>query len=86
MEMLSKQVIGGTLFVAFVGICVSALGWITTTLIHVDKTLAVIAVKVDANHSMLQPMWEEFTGRTYDANLAQFHPKTNFKPTIKAEF
>ena len=84
--MLSKQVVGGTLFVAFVGICVSALGWIATTLIHVDKTIAVIAVKVDANHSMLQPMWEEFTGRTYDGNLAQFHPKTDFKPTIKAEF
>jgi len=83
MEMLNKQIVGGTLFVAFVGICVSALGWIATTLIHVDKTLAVIAVKVDANHSMLQPMWEEFTGRTYDGNLAQFNPSTDFKTTIK---
>jgi len=81
--MLNKQIVGGTLFVAFVGICVSALGWIATTLIHVDKTLAVIAVKVDANHSMLQPMWEEFTGRTYDGNLAQFNPSTDFKTTIK---
>ena len=81
--MLNKQIVGGTLFVAFVVICVSALGWIATTLIHVDKTLAVIAVKVDANHSMLQPMWEEFTGRTYDGNLAQFNPSTDFKTTIK---
>ena len=84
--MLSKQVVGGTLFVAFVGICVSALGWIATTLIHVDKTNAVIAVKVDANHSMLQPMWEEFTGRVYNDNLAEFHPKANFKPASITEF
>jgi len=83
MEMLSKELVIGTLFVAFVGVCVSSLGWIATTLIHVDKTIAVIAVQVEANNNMLLPMWEEFTGRTYDDNLAQFDSKTNIRSAVQ---
>lgn len=52
-----------------------------------------MAAKIDANnekidqlHDMIRPMWEDFTGRTYDGNLAQFNPQTNFKPTVKKEF
>ena len=75
--MLGAQFITGTLFVAFVGVCVAGLTWISATLIEVDKNIAVMAVKADVNsqkidelHIMLKPMWEEFTGRTYDQNLA----------------
>jgi|TARA_A100001015_G_scaffold276254_1_gene334304 hypothetical protein len=77
MEMLNAQFIAGTLFVAFVGLCATGLTWISSTLLEVDKNVAVIAVKVDDNsqkidelHTMLKPMWEDFTGRNYEENLA----------------
>jgi len=82
--MLSSQFIAGTIFVAFVGACVTGLTWISSTLIEVDKNVAVMAMKMDTNnekvnelHDMIKPMWEEFTGRTYDGNLARFNVKTN---------
>ncbi len=82
--MLTSQFIAGTIFVAFVGACVTGLTWISSTLIEVDKNVAVMAMKMDANnekvnelHDMIKPMWEEFTGRTYDGNLARFNVKTN---------
>jgi len=88
--MLSSQFIAGTIFVAFVGACVAGLTWISSTLIEVDKNVAVMAMKMDANnekvnqlHDMIRPMWEEFTGRTYDGNLAQFNSSTDLKTTIK---
>ncbi len=88
--MLSSQFIAGTIFVAFVGACVAGLTWISSTLIEVDKNVAVMALKMDANnekvnqlHDMIRPMWEEFTGRTYDGNLAQFNSSTDLKTTIK---
>ncbi len=75
--MLNAQFIAGTLFVAFVGLCATGLTWISSTLLEVDKNVAVIAVKVDDNsqkidelHTMLKPMWEDFTGRNYEENLA----------------
>ena len=78
--MLTPQFIAGTVFVAFVGDCVTGLTWISSTLIDVDKNVAVVDLKVDVNshkidelHVMLRPMWEEFTGRTYDDNLASYH-------------
>ena len=82
--MLNAQFIAGTIFVAFIGACVAGLTWISATLIEIDKTVSVMALKIDANnekidelHEMIRPMWEEFTGRTYDGNLAVFNPKTN---------
>ena len=88
--MLSSQFIAGTIFVAFVGACVEGLTWISSTLIEDDKNVAVMTMKMDANnekvnqlHDMIRPMWEEFTGRTYDGNLAQFNPSTDLKTTIK---
>ena len=78
--MLTPQFIAGTVFVAFVGAGVAGLTWISSTLIDVDKNVAVVDLKVDVNsqkidelHVMLRPMWEEFTGRTYDDNLASYH-------------
>ena len=83
MEMLSSKFIAGTLFVSVVGMCATGVTWISSTLIGVDKSVAVMSVKIDDNskkidelHSMLKPMWEEFTGRSYDDNLASFHAAT----------
>ena len=88
--MLSTNFIAGTIFVAFIGVCVTGLTWMSSTLIAVDKNVSVMALKVDANsekidrlHEMIRPMWEDFTGRTYDGNLAQFNPQTNFKTSTK---
>jgi len=81
--MLSSKFIAGTLFVSVVGMCATGVTWISSTLIGVDKSVAVMSVKIDDNskkidelHSMLKPMWEEFTGRSYDDNLASFHAAT----------
>ena len=83
MEMLSSKFIAGTLFVSVVGMCATGVTWISSTLIGVDKSVAVMSVKIDENsqkidelHSMLKPMWEEFTGRSYDDNIASFHAAT----------
>ena len=91
--MLTSQFIAGTIFVAFVGACVTGLTWISSTLIEVDKNVAVMAMKMDANnekvsqlHDMIRPMWEEFTGRTYDGNLAKFNTQTDLETSIKTEF
>ena len=80
MEMLNTNFIAGTLFVSIVGMCATGVTWISSTLIDVDKNVAVVDLKVDVNsqkidelHVMLRPMWEEFTGRTYDDNLASYH-------------
>jgi len=80
MEMLNTNFIAGTLFVSVVGMCATGVTWISSTLIDVDKNVAVMSVKIDDNsqkidelHDMLKPMWEEFTGRSYDDNLASFH-------------
>ena len=68
------------MFVSFVGICATGVTWISSTLIGVDKSVAVMSVKIDDNsqkidelHNMLRPMWEEFTGRNYDGNIASVH-------------
>ena len=91
--MLTSQFIAGTIFVAFVGACVTGLTWISSTLIEVDKNVAVMTMKMDVNnekvnqlHDMIRPMWEEFTGRTYDGNLARFDTQTDLKTSIKTEF
>jgi len=88
--MLSSQFIAGTIFVAFVGACVAGLTWISSTLIEVDKNVAVMAMKMDANnekvdqlHDMIRPMWEEFTGRTYDGNLARLDEQTDIQSSTK---
>ena len=78
--MLSSKFIAGTLFVSVVGMCATGVTWISSTLTGVDKSVAVMSVKIDDNsqkidelHSMLKPMWEEFTGRSYDGNIASLH-------------
>jgi len=78
--MLNTNFIAGTLFVSIIGMCATGVTWISSTLIGVDKNVAGMPVqindnsqKIDELHDMLKPMWEEFTGRTYDDNLASFH-------------
>ena len=90
--MLSANFVAGTIFVAFIGACVTGLTWISTTLIAVDRNVAVMALKIDANnekidqlHEMIRPMWEDFTGRTYNDNLAKLNIKTDFKTSIEEE-
>tara|TARA_R100001510_G_scaffold19311_2_gene16808 strand:+ start:28 stop:339 length:312 start_codon:yes stop_codon:yes gene_type:complete len=90
MEMLNAQFVAGTVFVAFVGACVAGLTWISSTLIEVDKNVAIMALKIDANnekidelHAMIRPMWEEFTGRTYDGNLAWLNEQTDIQSATK---
>jgi len=40
----------------------------------VDKRTAVIAAKVEANHEMLTPLWEDFIQRkAINGNLAKFN-------------
>ena len=64
--MLNAQFVAGTLFVAFVGLCATGLTWISSTLLEVDDN----SQKIDELHTMLKPMWEDFTGRQYEDNLA----------------
>ena len=63
--LMSKEIFTG-LPVAF-GFGVMA--WIATTLIAVDKRTEIMAVKVEENHSMLKPLWEDFIKRSahYDS-------------------
>ena len=56
MEMLIKQISLGVL----VPIVVGGVGWMTYTLINVDKRTAVMSVKIEQNNQMLTPLWEEF--------------------------
>ena len=47
--MLNTNFIVGTLFVSIVGMCATGVTWISSTLIDVDKNVAVMAVKIDDN-------------------------------------
>ena len=83
MEMLKGIAIASSS--VFLTALLGLLGWIGTSIVDLKTDTAVIAFKVDANHKMLKPMWEEFTGRTYDDNLAQFDPKTNIRSAAQKE-
>ena len=53
MEMLNAQFVAGTVFVAFVGACVAGLTWISSTLIEVDKNVAIMTLKIAANNEKI---------------------------------
>ncbi len=56
---MEKTVIGilvAGVVTAFFGL----LGWQSSTLIDVDKRTERTALKVDQNHQMIKPMWEQF--------------------------
>ena len=60
------------------------LGWMTLTLIEVDKKTETIAVKVEANHNMLTPLWEEFI-RSTDGNTTESNEKPDFETASEKE-
>ena len=76
--LMSKEIFTG-LTVAF-GFGVMA--WIATTLISVDKRTEVMAFKVEENHSMLKPLWEDFIKRSaHYGNNEESNSHANLKTT-----
>ena len=71
--MLDEKTVAKTLIIGSGGVALSLVVWILTTLIEVDKRTAVIATKVDSNHAMLTPLWEDFIRRSGDGNLARIN-------------
>ncbi len=71
--MLDEKNLARALLVGLGGVAISLVVWILTTLIEVDKRTAVIATKVESNHQMLTPLWEDFFRRNQNGNLARFH-------------
>ena len=52
------------ILLGFIGTSTLAvLGWISITLIDMKTDVAVTAVKVEENHSMLTTLWEDFITR-----------------------
>ena len=76
---MERQLINSCITVAL-----AILGWITLTLIEVDKKTETIAVKVEANHDMLTPLWEEFI-RSRDGNTTESNSETDYKTTSEEE-
>ena len=75
---MSREIFTG-LTVAF-GFGVMA--WIATTLISVDKRTEVMAFKVEENHSMLKPLWEDFIKRSaHYGNNEESNTHAKFKTT-----
>ena len=71
--MLDEKTLVKTMLIGLGGVALSLVVWILTTLIEVDKRTAVIATKVDSNHAMLTPLWEDFIRRKGDGNLARIN-------------
>ena len=58
--MLIKQALVGSITTLSLG----AITWMTVTLISVDKSTAVMSVKIEQNNEMLNPLWEDFIKRS----------------------
>jgi len=54
------EVMKDKLLSGIAAISVVFLGWMASTLVEVDKRTAVINERVNANHSMLEPMWKDY--------------------------
>jgi len=46
------------------------LAWIAVTVVDLKTDTAVISTKVEANHKMLTPLWEDFLRTHRNDNLA----------------
>ncbi len=46
------------------------LAWIAVTVVELKTDTAVISAKVEANHKMLTPLWEDFLRTHRNDNLA----------------
>lgn len=53
--------------------------WIALSIVDLKTETAVIAVKVDENHKMLTPLWQDYIRRRNGDNLAWFDESANIK-------
>ena len=83
--MIDEKTVAKTLVVGLGGVALSLVVWILTTLIEVDKRTAVIATKVEANHNMIKPLWEDYIRRNDNGNLAWATRKPSFQTATEAE-
>ncbi len=83
--MLDEKTLAKTVFYTAGGVALSLVVWILSTLIEVDKRTAVIATKVEANHNMIKPLWEDYIRRNDNGNLAWTTRKPNFQAATEAE-
>ena len=81
--MLDEKTLAKTLIIGVGGVGLSLVVWILTTLIEVDKRTSVIAAKVEANNTMLTPLWEDFIRRSSNGNLARFHATADFEASAE---
>ena len=83
--MLNRQVtiaIVTAFIIGVGGVGYSWADWVTKTLIAVDKRTEVMAFKVEENHSMLKPLWEDFIKRSaHYGNNEESNTHANLKTT-----
>lgn len=53
--------------------------WIALSIVDLKTETAVISIKVDENHKMLTPLWQDYLRRQRNDNLAWFDPTTNIE-------
>jgi hypothetical protein len=83
MEMLDEKTLVKAGVIGFGGVALSLVVWILTTLIEVDKRTAVIVVKVESNHKMLTPLWEDYVRRQRNGDVAWFDEAANIQASTE---
>ena len=83
--MLDEKTLVKAGVIGFGGVALSLVVWILTTLIEVDKRTAVILVKVESNHKMLTPLWEDYVRRQRNGDIAWFDEEADIQATAKEE-
>jgi len=83
--MLDEKTLAKTVIYTAGGVALSLVVWILSTLIEVDKRTAVIAAKVESNHAMLTPLWEDFIRRNDNGNLARFDAAAGFQASAETK-
>jgi len=53
--------------------------WIALSIVDLKTETAVISVKVDENHKMLTPLWQDYLRRQRNDNLAWLDESANLK-------
>lgn len=53
------------------------LAWIGVSVVELKTDTAVIAVKVDQNHTMLAELWDYYLQERVNGDIAQVNVKTN---------
>lgn len=81
--MLDEKTLVKAGIIGFGGVALSLVVWILTTLIEVDKRTAVIVVKVESNHKMLTPLWEDYVRRQRNGDVAWFDEAANIQAPTK---